>query len=106
MKYDKLVRDKIIDIIEKNGDIAIYRTLDENEFKKYLEKKFYEELKEVIEANPSNKLEELSDLFEVMVNYANLYGIDLNDIINKSNEKNKLRGSFKKRILLIETKKK
>lgn len=103
--YDKLVRDKIPEKIEKNGEIAITRTLNDNEFKLYLEKKLLEEVKEVIDGSEENKLEELADLYEVIITYARIYKINLEDIINQAKEKNNLRGSFNKKILLIETKK-
>lgn len=103
--YDKLVRDKIPEKIEKNGEIAITRTLNDDEFKLYLEKKLLEEVKEVIDGSEENKLEELADLYEVLITYARIYKINLEDIINQAKEKNNLRGSFNKKILLIETKK-
>lgn len=103
--YDKLVRDKIPEKIEKNGEIAITRTLNDDEFKLYLEKKLLEEVKEVIDGSEENKLEELADLYEVIITYARIYKINLEDIINQAKEKNNLRGSFNKKILLIETKK-
>lgn len=103
--YDKLVRDKIPEKIEKNGEIAITRTLNDDEFKLYLEKKLLEEVKEVIDGSKENKLEELADLYEVLITYARIYKINLEDIINQAKEKNNLRGSFNKKILLIETKK-
>lgn len=103
--YDKLVRDKIPEKIEKNGEIAITRTLNDDEFKLYLEKKLLEEVKEVIDGSKENKLEELADLYEVIITYARIYKINLEDIINQAKEKNNLRGSFNKKILLIETKK-
>ena len=46
--YNKLVRDKIIDIIEADGRIAKYRILDDNEYRQELNKKLQEEL------NPSD----------------------------------------------------
>ena len=36
MEYNKLVRDKIPEIIESNNEEAIYRYLSDNEFKEYL----------------------------------------------------------------------
>ena len=37
--YNKLVRDKITDIIESDGRIAKYRILDNNEYRKELNSK-------------------------------------------------------------------
>ena len=45
--YNKLVRDKIINIIESEGRIAKYRILDNNEYKQELNKKLQEEVKRI-----------------------------------------------------------
>ena len=42
--YNKLVRDKITNIIEAEGRIVKYRILDNNEYKQELNKKLQEEL--------------------------------------------------------------
>lgn len=47
--YNKLVRDKITDIIEADGRIAKYRILDDNEYRQELNKKLQEEVREYIE---------------------------------------------------------
>ena len=41
--YNKLVRDKIPNIIKEKGETPVVKTLDEIEYKKELEKKLYEE---------------------------------------------------------------
>ena len=41
--YNKLVRDNIPNIIKSNGEIPIIRILDNDEYKKELENKLYEE---------------------------------------------------------------
>lgn len=38
--YNKLVRDKITDIIEADGRIAKYRILDDNEYRQELNKNY------------------------------------------------------------------
>ena len=48
--YNKLVRDKITNIIKEKGETPVVRVLDEVEYKNELEKKLYEEYKETIEA--------------------------------------------------------
>lgn len=42
--YNKLVRDRIPEIIEKNGEKAIIKTLDDNEYRASLIEKAKEEL--------------------------------------------------------------
>ena len=64
--YNKLVRDKIPNIIKAKGETPVVRILDEVEYKNELEKKLYEEYKEVIEATGDDRLEELADMLEVI----------------------------------------
>lgn len=47
-KYNKLVRDKIPEIIERNNETPHVRILNDEEFKIELEKKLYEEYQEVL----------------------------------------------------------
>lgn len=98
--YNKLVRDKIPDIIINNGEKPITRILDDIEYKKELERKLYEEYNEVIESSGEDRLEELADMLEVIKALASLENKDLNDIINISDRKNKKRGAFNNKIFL------
>ncbi len=49
--YNKLVRDRIPNIIREKGETPVVKELNEVEYKEELEKKLYEEYKEVIEAS-------------------------------------------------------
>jgi len=104
--YDKLVRDKIPDICKSNGDIPTYRILSDDEYRKCLELKFYEEVNEVILGSSEEKLEELGDLLEVMLSYGALYGLTLDDIVISQETKREKRGGFSRKILLIKTERK
>lgn len=99
--YDKLVRDRIPEIIVKNGEKPIYRILSDNEYWEYLLKKDSEELEEVKTA--SNLLElkkELADKLELIKSMAEYSGFSLQDIIEEADKKVLKNGAFKKRILL------
>lgn len=61
IKYNKLVRDKISEIIEKSGKKAIVEVLDEHTYKKLMDEKIQEELQEYL---CSDNAEELTDLAE------------------------------------------
>jgi predicted house-cleaning noncanonical NTP pyrophosphatase (MazG superfamily) len=65
MKYHKLVRDKIPEIIKQRGDNleGITHIADEAEYWQKLKEKFQEELDEFMEAE--NK-EEIADIYEVI----------------------------------------
>ena len=105
--FNKLVRDKIPNIIESNNEVAVIKTLNTEEFKKELLKKLQEECTEVINAKNSNELlEELADVLELLKTLAKLENKELEDIINIANVKNEKRGSFDKRIFLEKTYKK
>ena len=97
--YNKLVRDNIPDIIKNNGENPIISILDDKLYKEELEKKLYEEYKEVIEASGSDRIEEL-DMLEVIIALAKLESKTLDDIIEVAKEKVKKRGSFGKKIFL------
>ena len=98
--YNKLVRDKIPEIIESNNEIPITRILNDKEYKEELEKKLYEEYQEVIGANGMDRIEELADMLEVMKALASLENKTLDDVVKVAREKEIKRGAFNKRIYL------
>ena len=98
--YNKLVRDKIPEIISDNGEKPIVRILNDTEYKEALEKKLYEEYLEVIHAYGTDRLEELADMLEVMQALAKIDGYSIEDIINSSLKKTHNRGAFDEKIFL------
>ena len=65
--YNKLIRNKIPQIIKSNGKTPTTRILPEEEYIKEICKKTEEELTEYLEADTKpHKLEELSDLLELI----------------------------------------
>jgi len=67
-RFDKLVRDKILPEMEKEGSIAVWRKLSDDEFAAELAKKLEEELDELDEEVGQNRerdLKELADLAEI-----------------------------------------
>lgn len=100
MKYNKLVRDKIPEIIESNNEKAITRVLSDEEYRLELEKKLYEEYEEVINSNGDERIEELADMLEVMIALANNEEKDFEDIEKVRVLKKEKRGGFSKRIYL------
>ena len=62
-RFDKLVRDKIPQIIEASGKTPITRILDREEYMTCLETKLDEE---VCEFHESKAMEELADILEVV----------------------------------------
>ncbi len=101
--FNKLVRDKIPEKIEKNGEIAITRILNKDEYKIELEKKLYEEYNEVLSSSGKDRIEELADMLEIIKALAKLEKSSLEEVIEVSNEKVLKRGAFEKRIYLEKT---
>ena len=98
--YNKLVRDNIPDKIKSNGENPVISILDNVRYKEELEKKLYEEYKEVIEASGNDRIEELADMIEVIRALAKLENKTLDEVIEVSKQKAKKRGAFDKKIFL------
>lgn len=97
--YNKLVRDKIPQIIEKSGQTCITQVLTEDEYIRKLDEKLTEELAEYRE---SKALEELADLLEVMEATVKARGYTWQELLQIRDQKREKRGGFEDRILLKE----
>ena len=97
--YNKLVRDKIPDIIAANGERAVTRVLDEHEYLAELVKKLGEEYAEFAEAL---NLEELVDIQEVVLALADAIASHA-ELEQVRLAKAAQRGAFKQRIYLERT---
>ena len=95
--YNKLVRDKIPEIIEKDHKKAICDKLSDKQYIEMLDKKLSEELNEYQE---SKEFEELADMLEVMYAITEARGYSVADLENIRVSKAEKRGAFKKKILL------
>ena len=93
----KLVRDKIPDVIEKNGQKPFYHIADDEEYKEALLKKLEEEVKEF---QSDKTAMELGDLLDIIDAVANVFGFSKDKIDEERRKKNQERGSFNKRIIL------
>lgn len=99
--YNKLVRDGIPNIIRSKGETPVERKLGDEEYKRELDNKLFEEVKEVIGAdNRADRLEELADVLEIVRAMANLEGESLDKVIEIANDKAKKRGGFNDRVYL------
>lgn len=97
--YNKLVRDKITDIIEADGRIAKYRILDNNEYRQQLNSKLQEEVKEYLD---DNNVEELADIVEVIYGILNSMDVSIKEFEKIRINKQEKRGAFEKKIYLEE----
>lgn len=100
MTYNKLVRDRIPEIIRAKGGECATRILSDAEYADALDKKLGEELAEYL---ASHNPEELADLLEVIYACAALQSLSPDDLEHIRADKAEARGGFKEKILLIES---
>lgn len=101
--YNKLVRDKIPQVIEATGKGYRTRILEETEYKVELNTKLQEELTEYLSAVKSeDSLEELVDLLEVIGALAAVYGSSPEQLEALRQKKADKRGGFQERVYLID----
>lgn len=98
VQYNKLVRDKIPEMIANQGEKANYRILDDGEYIRYLEQKLDEE---VGEYHREKNLEELADILEVVFALSEDLGHSTEELMAVYREKHEKRGGFRDRIFLI-----
>ena len=101
MECNKLVRDKIPEIIKQKNKIPVIHTADDNEYWEKLKEKLQEEVTEFLK-NYSE--EELVDILEVIDNICYFKNIDKRELETLRKKKAKERGKFKKKIILEEIK--
>ena len=99
IEYNKLVRDKIPEIIEADGKTAITRRIDGLELKKALVKKLTEEGEEYLE---SLETEEIADLLEVLHGLMEAQGVSYEEIERIRLNKKGGRGGFSEGLFLLE----
>ena len=95
--YNKLVRDKIPEIILNSRRKPITSILDNDNYKKELDKKLQEELQEYLK---DDNVEELADLVEVIYAILDYKNVTIAEFEKIRNEKVSQRGAFKNKIFL------
>ena len=95
--YNKLVRDKIPEIIEVSGKTCETEILSDEEYLQMLDKKLDEELAEY---HQEQNIEELADLLEVIYATAKAREYSIEELEQVRVEKQKARGGFEGKILL------
>lgn len=98
-KYNKLVRDRVPEIIESTGKSCTTEILSTEDYLRMLDAKLDEELAEY---RKDQNIEELADLVEVIHAAVIACGYTLEDLERVRAEKKSKRGGFEKRILLVE----
>ncbi len=95
--YNKLVRDKIPEIIEQSGKLCEISILSDEEYLTALDKKLNEELQEF---RQSGEIEELADILEVAYAIAQAKGYSIEQLQSLREEKKTARGAFDKKLFL------
>ena len=99
IEYDKLVRDRIPEIIRAAGKTPVSRTVtDGEELKRRLIEKLAEEMQEYKE---SGSVEEIADILEVLQGLVEqIHGMKWEDVRELQGRKWEERGGFRKGIVL------
>jgi predicted house-cleaning noncanonical NTP pyrophosphatase (MazG superfamily) len=101
--YNKLVRDRIPEVIESSGKKFSTRILNKQEYIKELKRKSFEELEEYINTdNNEDAIEELADLLEIIHALAEIHGVTVEKVEEIRKVKAERRGCFKEKIFLVE----
>ena len=94
--YNKLVRDKVPQIIQNKGKVVYYSMLDGDNLRKMLKIKLIEESRDVSKAMTKGEMiNELADISEVIETIYEIFDIEEIDVDLAKNKKMKEKGTFK-----------
>jgi predicted house-cleaning noncanonical NTP pyrophosphatase (MazG superfamily) len=97
--YDKLIRDKIPEVLESLNKNYAVKIVEGEELLPYLKAKLFEETGE-FSKEPS--VEELADILEVIEALAVSLGSNLTEVLEAKAKKQAERGGFTKGLILLE----
>ena len=98
--YDKLVRDRIPEIIEASGSKCEVEVVSDKVALEYLYKKLGEEVEELL---IDKNLDEIADVMEVLFAIGKKYGYSENEVLGRRSEKKDSRGGFEDNLILKKT---
>ncbi|MBR8838171.1 MAG: nucleoside triphosphate pyrophosphohydrolase [Stigonema ocellatum SAG 48.90 = DSM 106950] len=99
--YNKLVRDRIPEIIRRHGRECEVMEMSQSEYCQALREKLIEEAQEAATAEPEELVTELADLYEVIDTIMTEYGIHRDLLLAEQKQRRIDRGGFTKRIRLL-----
>jgi predicted house-cleaning noncanonical NTP pyrophosphatase (MazG superfamily) len=102
-EYNKLVRDRIPEIIMRDGRESEVVIMSKDEYREALRTKLIEEAEEAARADPGKLVIELADLYEVVDAIMAAYGIDRQLVLTEQKQRRIERGGFEERIQLLWT---
>lgn len=95
-RFDKLVRDKIVDRQIASGAVLRFRILKDEEHKTALVHKIVEEAKELLDAAPAEIVAEIADVQQALDDLKEKYHLTAADVAAAAAAKNEKNGAFKK----------
>lgn len=100
---NKLVRDKIPELITKSGNVPVTTILNDAEYKSALLMKLQEECHELMQASSQNTnvQEEIADVLEVLSCIVRLHKIDSTELMSLADAKREEKGSFLNKVMLF-----
>ena len=101
--YNKLVRDRIPEIIQASGKRCSIETMSEPEYRQALLEKLVEEALEARQASPEELVTELADLHEVLVALMAAWQIAPKHVQQVQRQRRAERGGFDQRLKLLWT---
>lgn len=103
IQYNKLIRDKIPEIIAQDNAIPKVSILSPERFREELNRKILEEAQELKEAQSrEDVINELADIKEILLAIAVSEGIDWEEVEQKRKTKLAKRGGFENKLFLEE----
>ena len=102
-EHNKLVRDRIPEIISKSGIEYQTITLSEQEYQQALRQKLIEEAQEAATANNADLAIEIADLLEVVDALLKSYEISHHKVLLDQDKKRARKGDFDNKTMLLWT---
>lgn len=101
--YNKLIRDRILEILESKGLTYNAYTLLPKQHLTEIKKKLYEEVKELDETiNEADAIEEMADVLELLHAALNIFGKSFDELDAVRVKKKEKRGGFDEGLYLID----
>jgi predicted house-cleaning noncanonical NTP pyrophosphatase (MazG superfamily) len=104
--YNKLVRDRIPEIISKSGKEFAIEKISEQNFLISLFDKLREEVSELVEAEGKDRVKELGDIYEVLDSITKYFEISNQEVKDLQAKRKEERGGFNDQIRLLWVKEK
>ena len=98
--YNKLIRDRIPEIIHAAGRQAQLEVMTEPEYRQALLEKLVEEAQEAAHAGDDERITELADLYEVIDAVLAAWEISREEVLETQRERRQQRGGFEQRFKL------